>query len=530
MPPRIQAPDSPSQKRKRGRPPNASHVAEDASHPQPDAPEPDAEEQQRPRKRGRPRKSLDSVGSAVPSPAEPTKPRKRVRPSLGERAKEAPASRDDDADAASVDKTKKKRGRPSLQKQKVDAVVQGDDERRPDQRPLGADRDENEVDAQRGKERQQQRRKSGEPLAKSDAPRKKRGRRSLKEAEETQQQQSKPRKRGRPSLKDLSPAAAQNRTGRPSQADKEDAAPEPAKKKRGRPSGSRNSLTAKPAAAESEARRRRSDQSQQSLAAEEVEAEEADEADDLPSPPKPYPHIAPAIHRVKQSTIDAKWSPLAEPSLAAASSILRLAHVPILQRLSSTEKRRTHSAAALALTTKRVLRKILRGLPFPPASIPATARGAASGGGDADGREAELDFESVLDARAALERQLDPALDAVEVLGRERRRVEVELDKDYAALRNLESGARAQVREQKAMLKKAHVLAPKKSRPQDTDHALIFRDKRDDENLGNVFKVMPPFSPCKPRAPSADVPPPPRISRIGMCSLWQPSWAATWTA
>ena len=394
------------------------------------------------------------------------------------------------------EKKKTKRGRPSLQKQKNDAVVQDDDERRPDQRPLGADHDENEVDAQRRKERQQQRRKSGEPLGQSDAPRKKRGRPSLKEVEETQQQQIRPRKRGRPSLKDLSPAAAQNRAGRPSQAGKQDAAAEPVKKKRGRPSGSRNSLTAKPAVAQSEARRRRPDQSQQSLAAEEVEAEEDDEADDLPSPSKPYPHIAPAIHRVKQSTIDAKWSPLAEPSLTAASSILRLANRPILQRLSGTEKRRMHSAAALALTTKRILRKILRGLPFPPASIPATARSAAaSGGGDADGRAAELDFESVLDGRAALERQLDPALDAVEVLGRERRRVEAELEKDYAALRSLESGARAEVREQKAMLKKAHVLAPKNSRSHDTDHALIFRDKRDDEDLGNVFKVMPPGSP-----------------------------------
>jgi hypothetical protein len=77
-----------------------------------------------------------------------------------------------------------------------------------------------------------------------------------------------------------------------------------------------------------------------------------------------------------------------------------------------------------------------------------------------DGRAVELDFESVLDAKQALERQLDPALHAVELLNREKEKLERELEKDYEALRNLESSAKAQGREYRGMLKKAHVLAP----------------------------------------------------------------------
>lgn len=77
-----------------------------------------------------------------------------------------------------------------------------------------------------------------------------------------------------------------------------------------------------------------------------------------------------------------------------------------------------------------------------------------------DGRATELDFESVLDAKMALERQLDPALHAVELLTREKEKLERELERDYETLRNLESSAKAQGREYRGLLKKAHVLAP----------------------------------------------------------------------
>lgn len=72
----------------------------------------------------------------------------------------------------------------------------------------------------------------------------------------------------------------------------------------------------------------------------------------------------------------------------------------------------------------------------------------------------ELNFESVLDGKVALERQLEPALDGLEVLRREKETLEEVLERDYETLRTLEAGARAQAREQRSLLRRAHVLAP----------------------------------------------------------------------
>ncbi|KPM34129.1 hypothetical protein AK830_g12446, partial [Neonectria ditissima] len=102
---------------------------------------------------------------------------------------------------------------------------------------------------------------------------------------------------------------------------------------------------------------------------------------------------------------------------------------------------------------------------------------------------AQLDFDSVLDGRAALERQLGPAVHAVELLRAEQQRVERELERDYETLRRLEASARAQTRERKEQMKKAHVLAPTK-RPaalQNTQDRSIVTSSG---SSGNVFKDM----------------------------------------
>ncbi|KAG6039809.1 hypothetical protein E4U39_007522 [Claviceps sp. Clav50 group G5] len=177
-----------------------------------------------------------------------------------------------------------------------------------------------------------------------------------------------------------------------------------------------------------------------------------------PSPPKPYVHVAPYTRRVRQSAIEAKWSPLANASLTAVSTTLQHAQRPILQRISDSQLRREYTSSALRLITHRITRKISRGLPFPPASMPANV-GRAPLQSDG-GREVELNFESVLDGKVALERQLEPALDGLEVLRREKETLEEELERDYETLRTLEAGVRAQAREQRSLLRRAHVLAP----------------------------------------------------------------------
>ncbi|KHO01842.1 AT hook, DNA-binding motif protein [Metarhizium album ARSEF 1941] len=185
-----------------------------------------------------------------------------------------------------------------------------------------------------------------------------------------------------------------------------------------------------------------------------------------PSPEKPYVHVAAHTRRVRQSAIEAKWTPLTNASLTAVSTTLQHAQRPILQRLADSEFRREHTAAAVRQVAQRIARKISRGLPFPPASMPANV-GRAPAQSDA-GREVELNFESVLDGKLGLERQLEPALDSLDLLRREKDATEQELERDYETLRNLEAGARAQAREQRSLLKKAHPLTPAPSvKPED---------------------------------------------------------------
>ncbi|TWU78862.1 hypothetical protein ED733_007588 [Metarhizium rileyi] len=201
----------------------------------------------------------------------------------------------------------------------------------------------------------------------------------------------------------------------------------------------------------------------------------------LPSPEKPYVHVAPHTRRVRQSAIEAKWTPLTNASLTAVESTLQYAQRPILQRLADSEVRREHTASAVRQVAQRIARKISRGLPFPPASMPANV-GRAPLQSDA-GREVELNFESVLDGKLTLERQLEPALDALDVLRREKEAMEEELEHDYETLRNLEAGARAQAREQRSLLKKAHLLTPAPSVKREDGG----RDPRDTGHDGFMF-------------------------------------------
>ncbi|KAK8140985.1 hypothetical protein G3M48_001150, partial [Beauveria asiatica] len=224
--------------------------------------------------------------------------------------------------------------------------------------------------------------------------------------------------------------------------------------------------------------RRQVDEAQDEQVGDSEAEDDIEDDDGPPSPEKPYPHVAPFTRRVRQSTIETKWSPLGRGSHKALTSILQLAQRPVLQRLTSSSSSSSASAsrraapteAALRLITKRVLDKIrgvpargLAPLPFPPASLPTRTQRGRPRGGRAEqdgGRETELNFESVLDAKQTLERQLDPVLHAVDLLGAEARRLEEELEQDYEKLRLLEAEARTRARENKNLLKKAHVLAP----------------------------------------------------------------------
>ncbi|KAF4989277.1 hypothetical protein FDECE_14776 [Fusarium decemcellulare] len=512
------APDPKPPGRKRGRPANASKPAPSASEDRPDEYEADVEEVARPKQRGRPKKNADAPEEAPP----PEKPkRKRGRPSLESKDENATASKeteqpkrkrgrpsleskDDDATAATEDavQPKRKRGRPSLEKQNKgnDEAVEGTGKAKRSKGAKAAEveqQEEQQEEEPRPRKRgrkpaQQQPEPEPEPQEPEPAPRRKRRREApaAQEPEEEQPQRRSPRN----SLRDLGPEAAHNkgRKAAESKKKKKDSVPdaqeegeenqnaEAPAKKRGRPKGGRpsNEATENPTEAPEQQDNAKTKKGRR-RASKDNDASDSDES--LPSPPKPYLHVASYTRTIKSSTIAAKWTPLTGASLPAASSILTLAHQPILQRTSSTRNRRTHASAALHLVSRRIERKLARGLPFPPASTAGGGGrvGRRRGGADADGgRALELDFEAVLDGRTALERQLAPGLHAVKLLKAERDRMEKELEADYEKLSKLEANARAQTRERKDLYRKAHVLAPT-SRPvsEEQDTSIITGDR-----------------------------------------------------
>jgi hypothetical protein len=469
----------------------------------------DREEDARPKKRGRKAKdsgfqSVDQIAGHMPEPETQPVKRKRGRPSLNKDAQVKPPQE--------LEKTTKpaprRRGRPSLSKQDMtepDEIGGTEVAEKPalpqkrGRRPRISDAPE-ELSLH-------------EPTGESDQPTKrKRGRPSLNNsknapvppAESKNAEQPTRRKRREPSLQELSVSQEQNesreiipdgekrrRRGRPSMSDRqadevENVEP---KRRRGRPSGGggdgdgdgeaskqakemkskgRPSLSDGKAAIQSKGPRRRPS-GQRTSSKKYVEAERTpyidegvDEADtelrtQRPKQPK-YRHLAPRVRHIPRSTIEAKWAPLEPSSISAVAEILRLAERPVIQRLSS--KRREHASSAIRIVAKRLTHKLSRGLPFPPASAGAPqGKGKRKNNGD-NGREAEINFETVLNTVQTLERQLDPLLHAIELLNIEKEKTEKELEGDYEELRVLEVNARATARDRKEKLRKIHTLVP----------------------------------------------------------------------
>ncbi|CAG9944245.1 unnamed protein product [Clonostachys rosea f. rosea IK726] len=352
---------------------------------------------------------------------------------------------------------------------------------------------------------------SSKQQTKEKAPRRRRGAKAAPVEEDVPEEQAQETgRRGRRKARNEPDPTSQEEVADESTAR---AAPPPGKRRRGRPSGQRESLGAQDEATTKRKRGRGRKQNtpppEREVEEEEEEESQHEEQERPPSrrspsresspsesdselPTKPYLHVASFVRGIRQSTIDAKWTALAGPSIAAATETLELAHRPILQRLSNSEQRRQHTSSALAVLYRRITRKLHKGLPFPPATASATGSLVARrrrGGGDG-GRELELDFERVLDASQALERQLDPALHAVELLRKEKERLERELERDYKTLQNLEAGARGQSRQQREQLKKAHVLTPHATTSRAGDDVELAFDDEGPVPPGALFKDL----------------------------------------
>ncbi|KAI0401364.1 CENP-Q, a CENPA-CAD centromere complex subunit-domain-containing protein [Xylaria palmicola] len=165
---------------------------------------------------------------------------------------------------------------------------------------------------------------------------------------------------------------------------------------------------------------------------------------DSASSPPPYRHIAERTRHVTHEVIESKWSSLEPSSVENIAGLLRSVSLPTLLHVRPKQY-------ALA---ENVLEKIVRGLckrsarfPFPPTStLPH--------------REDELDFERTQSAVEGLISQLDPLQHSVELLRREKERAEKELEREYKVLDRLSTNARAEARERRDRLRKVHVLVP----------------------------------------------------------------------
>lgn len=185
----------------------------------------------------------------------------------------------------------------------------------------------------------------------------------------------------------------------------------------------------------------------------------------LPEVPR-YRHIEPRTRQIPRSTISAKWQPLDEASVEAISTIVSDTSRPVLLRLRDKELRHHEGQTILRIFAGRLRSKLRKGMPFPPPSTKAVgSRGDKAGAGG--GHVEELDFESVVDSIESLETMLDPLLHSIALLEKERAKEEAALEKEYEALRTLESNAKAEARGWRDRMKKAHPLAPEAEKQED---------------------------------------------------------------
>ncbi|KAK6225365.1 hypothetical protein QIS74_01412 [Colletotrichum tabaci] len=474
----------PTPKKKRGRPSlNKGLVAEESIEA--------AEEESAPKKRGRkPKEKIAEVEeyAAEEEVEAEMAPKKRGRKPKGKAVEVEEPTPEEEAQAEAEPAPEKKRGRKpkaaAEEGEKPSAEEESKAAKKKHRRP--AARTEPEApEARRRKDRQPS--PAGEPA--TEKPTKKRRKRSsqIEERPSKSPPETQRRRPGRPRISDgaSSPHAPEEQ-------------PSKSRKSKKRPSGDEDAADSAPA---KKRRRRTSDEIRQQQQQQQLLLQSSMDPPAARRPAPKHRHIAPRVRQIPRSIIEEKWTPLAPPTLAHVSSLLRLAERPVLQRLAANEKRRDQAASAIRLVTNRLSRKLSRGLPFPPAAAPSTGSGVgARKAADADGgRAEELNFERVIEGVAALERQLDPLLHAVELLKVEKERDERSLEADYDSLRTLEANARSEARNFKDNLRKTHVLVPEPKKvagAADSSHHGSVGEEHDfkfvpDENVtGTLFRDL----------------------------------------
>ncbi|KAI1411264.1 CENP-Q, a CENPA-CAD centromere complex subunit-domain-containing protein [Hypoxylon sp. FL1857] len=544
------APEIANQKRKRGRPTNASRGEDDASGNQltltrqgqlaatsENTREPDMEESARPRKRGRranaevpsqaepepeasqpqrPKKKRrrspapqangdrEDVGEEEPETA-PTERRKRGRPRVSDTNGDAEVGEKSRPDAVAEKALPKKRGRPTKEaeaaKNNEPEADEADDEnegnssllrrsgrirRSPSSLNKGAQETTKPTGEQSSKGQKQKERKKGRPPQNEQPD---------DEAEQESIPQPK-KKRGRPSLNNQPSADVEanresqsqpKKRGRPSlEENGTSSAKEKRKKSREQPSQEHE----EPAQDERRGRGkpRHSNQSPPTARRHRRSSgtQTRSSSPDSDGSPPRYRHLTTRTRRVPLNVVESKWTPLEAPAITSVTTLLQSASRPVLLRLNNAQKH-SQAQAALNAVANRLRSKISRGLPFPPATTSTR-------------REEEFEFERTISGIQSLESQLDPLLHSVELLRREKERAQKELDHEYKLLSRLGSNARAEARERRERVRKMHVLVPEKPAeakvdsvgelvPAEEGSGRVFSDLQDEELVGLAGQI-----------------------------------------
>lgn len=156
-----------------------------------------------------------------------------------------------------------------------------------------------------------------------------------------------------------------------------------------------------------------------------------------------YQHWTVTERKVSRQTIDSRWEPLSGVAIERVTQLMGDVEKSVVMRLRD-EKKRYQAATAINLVLRRLRRRLIRGLPFPPSTRPQ--------------KQEDFDLEHILDNNAALETRLTPMLHSIELLKAEIRKEKVLLEKDARNLEVLKANAKADATRRRRDVKNSHFL------------------------------------------------------------------------
>lgn len=160
------------------------------------------------------------------------------------------------------------------------------------------------------------------------------------------------------------------------------------------------------------------------------------------------------IRKVHRHTIDAKWQPLPPECVDLISQLLVDTQRPVVAR-QTQEIKRGQASAVLQWISRKLVRKIGRGLPFPI--------------GTHRQPEDEFNFEKIIDRNRVTEVQLTAEIDANKLLDESLTKELDLLEAEKAALLELETNAKTESARRKQAERKSHPLLQSGDSPASDD-------------------------------------------------------------